>query len=136
MSAAIGMGAGTASLALASSSASPDPAPALALRAASLAATCTACHGAEGRAVTDPAVPGLAGRDADALEAQLLAFKRGERAGSVMPQIAKGYDDEQLRAVARYFAAQPETVGGPTRPGPSARRAVTAASGPTSGTPR
>ncbi|UXH78052.1 c-type cytochrome [Roseateles amylovorans] len=89
--------------------AAPDAAQALRVKA--LAATCTACHGTDGRAVSDPAVPGLAGRSAADLEAQILAYKRGERPGTVMPQIAKGYDEAQIRAIARYFAAQSMATG-------------------------
>ena len=37
--------------------------------------------------------------------AQLKAFKAGQRPATVMHQIAKGYSDEQLEALAQYFAA-------------------------------
>ncbi|WP_255370218.1 c-type cytochrome [Roseateles sp. YR242] len=72
----------------------------------SLAATCAACHGTNGHAVADTAIPGLAGRPADELAAMLRAFKNGTRPGTVMPQLAKGYDDGQITALAQYFAAQ------------------------------
>ena len=77
-----------------------------ALQAASLAASCTACHGTEGRAVPSSTVPGLAGQPASALVEQMKAFKSGARTGSVMPQIAKGYSDAQIEQLAAWFAAQ------------------------------
>lgn len=94
--------------------------PAADLKMRSLAATCAACHGTDGRSTADDAVPGLAGRPAEELVRLLQAFKSGTRAGTVMPQLAKGYDDAQIDLLARYFAAQSAAPsGGPpaTRPG-------------------
>ncbi|MDT7836241.1 c-type cytochrome [Aquabacterium sp. OR-4] len=81
------------------------PAEPLALRA--LAATCANCHGTEGRALADSEVPGLAGERAGRLTELLLQFKRGERPATVMHQIAKGYSDAQLEALAAYFSRRP-----------------------------
>ena len=36
----------------------------------------------------------------------MQAFKRGKRPATVMHQIAKGYSDAQIDALAAYFAAQ------------------------------
>lgn len=96
-------------LGLVGSSAFAQPPAALdaaSLRARSLAATCAACHGTDGHAISDPAVPGLAGRPAAELAQQLKDFRSGARPGTVMPQLAKGYDDAQISAIARYFAEQ------------------------------
>jgi cytochrome c553 len=78
---------------------------ALAQRA--LAATCANCHGTDGRALPDSVVPGLAGQSAPYLADALKAYKRGERPATVMHQIAKGYSDAQLDALATYFATRP-----------------------------
>lgn len=72
----------------------------------SLAATCANCHGTQGKAIKDAALPGLAGMQADYLAAQMQAFRKGERKATIMHQIAKGYTDEQVRLLAEYFAAQ------------------------------
>lgn len=80
--------------------------------ARSLAATCANCHGTDGRP-RNAAIAPLAGRPAEALEAALLDYRAGRRAGSVMPQIARGYSEAQLRLVARYFASLPAA---PARP--------------------
>ena len=70
----------------------------------SLAATCAACHGTDGRAAEGQAMPGLAGLARERIAAELRAFRDGSRPGTVMPQIAKGYSDPQIDALAAYFA--------------------------------
>ena len=45
------------------------------------AATCTACHGANGVAIVS-SYPNLAGQNADYMVNQLKAFKSGERKGA------------------------------------------------------
>ncbi len=77
---------------------------ALALRARSLAATCSQCHGTDGRVPPGSAMTALAGKPASFLIEQLTAFKNGTRAGTVMPQLAKGYSDAQIVQLAAYFA--------------------------------
>ncbi len=72
----------------------------------SVAATCANCHGTDGRAVDDATVPGLAGMSADYIATQMEAFKKGERHGTIMHQIAKGFNEEQTRQLAEYFASQ------------------------------
>jgi sulfide dehydrogenase cytochrome subunit len=72
---------------------------------ARLAANCAACHGTNG--VTDGvALPSLAGQGKGALLVALKAYKAGARQGTIMPQIVKGYTDEQLAQLAEFFAAQ------------------------------
>ena len=70
-----------------------------------LASACAICHGTDGHAVTKDLVS-LAGRSRDDLAAQLRAFRDGQRPATVMHQIAKGYTDGQIDALAAYFAAQ------------------------------
>ena len=82
---------------------------AAALRAHSLAATCAQCHGTDGRAIEGAAVPGLAGMPAVYFSEQMRAFKGGARAGTVMPQLAKGYSDAQIEQLAAWFAQAPGT---------------------------
>jgi sulfide dehydrogenase cytochrome subunit len=94
-------------LMLIAGSAAAAPAPTaddLALR--SLAATCAACHGTDGRPAAGSAIVGLGGRDRDDLLARLIGFRDGTRAGTVMPQLAKGYTPAQLSQLAGWFAAQ------------------------------
>jgi cytochrome c553 len=70
---------------------------------ARLAATCSNCHGMDGRAQA-PGMPALAGQTAQQLLATLLAFKSGQRPATVMGQLAKGYSDAQLAELANWFA--------------------------------
>ena len=72
----------------------------------SLAATCANCHGTEGHAMSGATVPGLAGRSADELVAQMKAFRSGERKATIMHQIAKGFSEAQTQLLAEYFATQ------------------------------
>jgi sulfide dehydrogenase cytochrome subunit len=71
-----------------------------------LAATCAACHGTDGRTAGINA--NLAGVAKDTLIQTLKAFKSGEKPATVMHQLAKGYTDAQLDAIAGYLAAQPK----------------------------
>jgi sulfide dehydrogenase cytochrome subunit len=70
-----------------------------------LAASCAICHGSEGRAVT-PSVTSLAGMPRDQISLQLREFRDGKRPATVMDQIAKGYTDEQIDAIALWYSAQ------------------------------
>jgi len=72
---------------------------------ATIGYTCMGCHGAGG--VSHGSIVSLAGRSADVMEQQLLAFKNDEREGTVMNRIAKGYTDGELKAVAQFFANLP-----------------------------
>lgn len=80
------------------------------LQAALLAASCNACHGRDGRSVAG--IPPLAGRPADELATALLDYKYGRRAGTVMNRHARGYSDDELRAMAREFARAKPTEAG------------------------
>jgi cytochrome c553 len=95
-----------AAVALGASSAGTAAQDAKALHLKALAATCANCHGTMGRAVDGAAVPGLAGMPASYMVDQLKAFKAGTRPATVMHQLAKGYSDAQIDAIAGYFAAQ------------------------------
>jgi cytochrome subunit of sulfide dehydrogenase len=76
------------------------------LHTRALAATCAHCHGTEGRAVQGEAMVRLAGLKEDFILTQLLAFRTGQRPATIMHQITRGYSQEQLAEVAKYFAAQ------------------------------
>lgn len=72
-----------------------------------LASACAICHGTEGRVVPgqSPLIP-LAGLPSDHIAAQMRAFRDGKRPATVMHQIAKGYTDPQINAIAAWYAAQ------------------------------
>ena len=68
------------------------------------ATTCFACHGPEGKSVVGGTIPPLAGYPAAVMASQLMAFKSGERANTVMSRHVKGYTDQELTDIANYFA--------------------------------
>ncbi|WP_257991659.1 c-type cytochrome [Cupriavidus pauculus] len=70
------------------------------------AASCAVCHGPDGGPPADSPVPRLAGRPQAELVELMLNFKNGKRPGTVMPQIAKGYSDTEIIAIAAWFADQ------------------------------
>jgi cytochrome c553 len=96
---------------LAAAPATPPPAPAFAAPnltpkgVRSMAATCAACHGTNGVSVGG-ALAGLAGLNKDYFVLQMKNFKEGKRDATLMHQIAKGYSDAEINAMADYFAAQ------------------------------
>jgi sulfide dehydrogenase cytochrome subunit len=68
------------------------------------AAGCSGCHAASSR--VDTPVPPLVGRPAADTASQMIAFKSGERKGTIMDRIAKGFSDEEIQAIAAWYAAQ------------------------------
>jgi cytochrome c553 len=74
--------------------------------ARSLAATCAACHGTNGRSVTQE-VAGLAGLPRERIASQMRAFRDGSRPGTIMPQMARGYSDPQIDLIADFFSRRP-----------------------------
>ena len=66
---------------------------------------CISCHGIEGKPV-NAEWPILAGQKAPYLQQQLMAFKSGERQGSLMNVVAAELSDSQIAAVAEYYSQQ------------------------------
>jgi sulfide dehydrogenase cytochrome subunit len=65
------------------------------------AAACSGCHAPAGTAV-----PPIRGRSPDEIVSAMRAFRTGERQATVMDRIAKGFSDEETRAIATWLAAQ------------------------------
>ena len=93
--------------ALALLAASPTPARSAGRshRGARPRATCANCHGTSG--MSRGAVPSLAGQPKADIAAKMQEFKQNKRPGTIMPQLAKGFTDEQIDVVAAWFASQP-----------------------------
>jgi cytochrome c553 len=75
--------------------------------AQAMAATCAMCHGTNGRTVANSPVAVLAGRPKAEFVQSMTQFKTGQRPATIMHQIAKGYSDAEIAALAEYFAGQP-----------------------------
>ena len=68
-----------------------------------LAGTCANCHGTDGKGVVDGGMPLINNLTSEQILTQLKAFKSGAREGTIMPQLAKGYSDEQLETIANQL---------------------------------
>lgn len=71
-------------------------------QAMSWAAACVTCHGAA-EPVAGSTVASLAGMDADELVGKMEAFATGDTPGSLMQQLARGYDADVLRRIAGWY---------------------------------
>ena len=52
-------------------------------------------------------MPSLAGASKADLATKMQEFKTGKRTGTVMPQLAKGFTDQQIEQVAAWFSTLP-----------------------------
>jgi cytochrome c553 len=68
------------------------------------ASACSGCHPAGSE--VDTSVKRLKGRDAAEIVAAVQEFRSGARAATVMDRIAKGFTDDEIRAIATWYAAQ------------------------------
>ena len=69
------------------------------------AAACAGCHG-EGGVSANPAMPSLAGQDAQYFAAAMRAYKDGSRADPAMKAPAASVDDNAIKDLAAYYANQ------------------------------
>ena len=74
--------------------------------ARSLAATCTACHGPDGKSAAPEMVP-LAGLSRENIASRMRAFRDGVRPSTIMQQITRGYSEQQIDLIADYFSRRP-----------------------------
>ncbi len=72
--------------------------------ARNLAAACASCHGTNGKSMGQ--MDNLAGMPKHRIIEYMKEFKAGTRPATVMQQLAKGYSDAQIVAIADYFSAQ------------------------------
>ena len=67
----------------------------------------TACSGCHGLGSSGAAVPPLHGRPSAEIIATMQDFRTGQRPATVMDRIAKGFTDEETRAIASWLSQQP-----------------------------
>jgi cytochrome c553 len=65
------------------------------------ASSCTGCHAVS---TGVDAMPPLAGRSG--IDDAMIAFKSGQRPATIMNRLAKGFTDDEIRAIAAWYAAQ------------------------------
>ena len=76
-------------------------------RATMLAYTCAGCHGTNGVSA-GPAIPTIAGLTEDTFTDAMNAYKdkEGGKNGTIMGRIAAAYSDDDIAAMAGFFAKQ------------------------------
>jgi sulfide dehydrogenase cytochrome subunit len=72
-------------------------------RGALLAAMCNTCHGMDGGG--SKSIPALNDLESDELVETMQAFQSGEEDSTIMERHATGYSEEELKALADYYAS-------------------------------
>jgi cytochrome c553 len=85
------------------------------------AVACARCHGFDGASDGSGAFPRLDGQSAQYLADQLRHFASGHRQNALMQPIAKGLKDDEIDAVAQYYASL-HAVSFPSHPVPEQLR--------------
>jgi cytochrome c553 len=65
------------------------------------ASSCSGCH-----ADAASGLPSLKGQSAQMIEEAMAGFRSGARDATLMNRIAKGFSEDETRAIARWIAAQ------------------------------
>ena len=68
------------------------------------AASCSGCHPTSAR-IASP-VPRLLGLERAAIVRAMQEFRSGQRAATVMDRLAKGFTDDEIQAIAAWYATQ------------------------------
>ena len=89
---------------MASAAFASGPAQAEMASGAVLTYTCFSCHGTDGKSAGD--MPTIAGKSEDYITEKLKAFKSGELEATVMDRIVKGFTDDEIAALAKFFSGQ------------------------------
>lgn len=71
-----------------------------------LARTCNNCHGVNGVSAGG-SMPSIGGQSEAYLKNIMQEWKSGARASATMSRLIKGYSDEQIAALAKYYAGKP-----------------------------
>lgn len=70
-----------------------------------MANSCAPCHGTYGHLEDDYMQP-LAGMSKENFIRGMKAFKEGTRPATIMDRVAKGFSDEEIEAMAEFYAKQ------------------------------
>jgi sulfide dehydrogenase cytochrome subunit len=68
------------------------------------ATSCSGCHSPTATDTSTP--PRLVGRDPAKMVAALQEFRSGQRKGTIMDRIVKGFTPEEIQAIAAWYGAQ------------------------------
>jgi cytochrome c553 len=81
-------------------------------RGATIALSCTMCHGAQGMSRSD--APNLAGQYPEVIGKQLVDYKTGKRASSIMTALSQNLSDQNIKDLSAYYASLPKARTAPT----------------------
>jgi len=68
------------------------------------ASSCSGCHATSRSAGTS--VPLLIGRSQAEIVNAMEAFRTGQRPATIMDRVAKGFTEDEVKAIAAWYAAQ------------------------------
>jgi sulfide dehydrogenase cytochrome subunit len=71
-----------------------------------LANTCAGCHGTNGQS-SGASIPTIAGLGAEYFVQIMQSYKDGKAISTIMGRLAKGYTDDDFKAMAEYYTKQP-----------------------------
>ncbi len=66
--------------------------------------TCFSCHGTDGKSAG--AMPTIAGKSETYIIEKLKAFRSDEIEATIMNRIAKGFTDDEIAALAKFFSGK------------------------------
>lgn len=72
-----------------------------------LSGECSACHRVDG---TDNGIPSITGWDPEEFVHTLVFYRNGERNNPAMVSVAQSLDDDQMKALAAYYASLPRAI--------------------------
>ncbi len=78
---------------------------------ATLAGTCAACHGLDGKGTIPEIYPNIAGQSERYIAHQLALFKSGERQNAIMQPFASMLSAQDMRDLGAHFAKQVPVAG-------------------------
>jgi sulfide dehydrogenase cytochrome subunit len=77
-----------------------------ALTGKTMADTCSGCHGTDGVPAVSY-IPALAGLTVEEFTEAMVAYRDGTRRATIMNRVAPAFTDEEIAAMADYFASLP-----------------------------
>lgn len=76
-----------------------------------MANTCSGCHGTNGVPAVSY-IPPLAGLAEEEFVKSMIAYREGSRTATIMNRVAPAFTDDEITAMAAYFASLPPAAAG------------------------
>lgn len=78
-----------------------------AAKAQAMSWQCAPCHGTNGQEFKE-SMPPLAGMPSEQFVKAMLDFREGKRAAIIMDRVARGFTDDEIIAMSKWFEIQPK----------------------------